>query len=60
MTCQVWAILVSMFPSFPRYKEGTGGRGEIEPGPSVVRFIFVRVQIIFVRFKLFLCGSILF
>ena len=25
-----------MFPSFPRYKEGTGGRGQIEPGPPVV------------------------
>jgi hypothetical protein len=24
-----------MFPSFPRYKEGTGGRGQIEPGPPV-------------------------
>ena len=34
--CQVWAILVSMFPSFPRYKEGTGGRGQIEPGPLVL------------------------
>ncbi len=32
---QVWAILVSMFPSFPRYEEGTGGRGQIEPGLSV-------------------------
>ena len=31
-----WAILVSMFPSFPCYKEGTGGRGQIEPGPLVV------------------------
>ena len=30
------AILVSMFPSFPHYKEGTGGRGQIEPGPPVV------------------------
>ena len=27
-----------MFPSFPRYKEGTGGRGQIEPGPPVVRY----------------------
>jgi hypothetical protein len=27
--------LVSMFPSFPCYKEGTGGRGQIEPGPPV-------------------------
>jgi hypothetical protein len=32
-----------MFPSFPRYKEGTGlfcgtgGRGQIEPGPTVTR-----------------------
>jgi hypothetical protein len=26
-----------MFPSFPRYKEGTGGRGQIEPGPPVTR-----------------------
>jgi hypothetical protein len=25
-----------MFPSFPHYKEGTGGRGQIEPGPPVV------------------------
>jgi hypothetical protein len=25
-----------MFPSFPCYKEGTGGRGQIEPGPPVV------------------------
>ena len=33
--CQVWAILVSMSPSFPRYKEGTGGRGQIEPGLPV-------------------------
>jgi hypothetical protein len=24
-----------MFPSFRRYKEGTGGRGKIEPGPPV-------------------------
>ena len=24
-----------MFPSFPRYKEDTGGRGQIEPGPPV-------------------------
>ena len=35
--CRVWAILVSMFPSFPCYKEGTGGRGQIEPGPPVVK-----------------------
>jgi hypothetical protein len=28
-----------MFPSFPRYKEGTGGRGQIEPGPPVVKQI---------------------
>ena len=28
-----------MFPSFPRYKEGTGGRGQIEPGPPVIRWI---------------------
>ncbi len=34
--CQVWAILVSMFPSFLRYKEGTGGRRQIEPGPLVL------------------------
>ncbi len=34
--CQIWAILVSMFPSFPRYKEGTGRRGQIEPGPPVI------------------------
>jgi hypothetical protein len=27
--------VVSMFPSFRRYKEGTGGRGKIEPGPPV-------------------------
>jgi hypothetical protein len=27
---------VSMFPSFPRYKEGTGGRRQIEPGPPVL------------------------
>jgi hypothetical protein len=33
---RVWAILVSMFPSFPHYKEGTGGRWQIEPGPPVV------------------------
>jgi hypothetical protein len=26
-----------MFPSFPRYKEGTGGRGQIEPGPLVAK-----------------------
>jgi hypothetical protein len=26
-----------MFPSFPCYKEGTGGRGQIQPGPPVVR-----------------------
>jgi hypothetical protein len=26
-----------MFPSFPRYKEGTGGRGQIEPGPPVAK-----------------------
>ena len=26
-----------MFPSFPRYKEGTGGRGQVEPGPPVVK-----------------------
>ena len=25
-----------MFPSFPRYKEGTGGRPQIEPGPPVI------------------------
>ncbi len=25
-----------MSPSFPRYKEGTGGRGQIEPGPPVI------------------------
>jgi hypothetical protein len=25
-----------MFPSFPRYKEGTGGRGQVEPGPAVI------------------------
>ena len=25
-----------MFPSFPHYKEGTGGRGQIEPGPPVI------------------------
>ena len=25
-----------MFPSFHRYKEGTGGRGQIEPGPPVI------------------------
>ena len=25
-----------MFPSFPCYKEGTGGRGQIEPGPPVI------------------------
>jgi hypothetical protein len=25
-----------MFPSFPHYKEGTGGRGQIEPGLPVV------------------------
>jgi hypothetical protein len=25
-----------MFPSFPRYKEVAGGRGQIEPGPPVV------------------------
>ena len=24
-----------MFPSFPSYKEGSGGRGQIEPGPPV-------------------------
>jgi hypothetical protein len=29
--------LVSMFPSFPRYKEVTCGRRQIEPGPPVVR-----------------------
>ena len=29
----VWAILVSMFPSFPCYKEDTGGRVQIEPEP---------------------------
>ena len=33
--CRVWAILVSMFPSFPHYKEGTGGRGQNEPGPPM-------------------------
>ena len=37
--CQVWAILVSMSPSFPRYKEGTGGRGQIEPGPPVISHV---------------------
>jgi hypothetical protein len=37
--CQVWAILVSMFPSFPCYKEGTGGRGQIEPGPPVIKYV---------------------
>jgi hypothetical protein len=25
-----------MFPSFPCYKEGTGGRGQIAPGPPVL------------------------
>jgi hypothetical protein len=25
-----------MFPSFPSYKEGSGGRGQIEPGPPVM------------------------
>ena len=25
-----------MFPSFPSYKEGSGGRGQIEPGPPVI------------------------
>jgi hypothetical protein len=29
-----------MFPSFPHYKEGTGGRGQIEPGPPVIEVIF--------------------
>jgi hypothetical protein len=26
-----------MFPSFPSYKEGSGGRGQIEPGPPVMK-----------------------
>ena len=42
--CQVWAILVSKFPSFPRYKEGTGGRGQIEPGPSVAQIAIDREE----------------
>ena len=37
------AILVSIFPSFPHYKEVTGGRGQIVPGvpwphPSIIEF----------------------
>jgi hypothetical protein len=30
--CQACAILVSIFPTFPHYKEVTGGRGQIVPG----------------------------
>jgi hypothetical protein len=39
-----------MFPSFPCYKEGTGGRGQIEPGPPVIaidskaKFIYFSLQ----------------
>jgi hypothetical protein len=33
-----------MFPSFPHYKEGTGGRGQIEPGPPVL--FSVRIKLI--------------
>jgi hypothetical protein len=36
-----------MFPSFPRYKEGTGRRGQIEPGPPVVKSSGVRQTLVF-------------
>jgi hypothetical protein len=49
--CQVWAILVSMFPSFPRDKEGTGGRGQIEPGPPVTRQVSIYLNLIYVQLK---------
>ena len=39
-----------MFPSFPHYKEGTGGRGQIEPGPPVVPVVnFPRANAILAR-----------
>jgi hypothetical protein len=30
-----------MFPSFPCYKEGTGGRGQIEPGLPVINMLIM-------------------
>ena len=35
-----------MFPSFPRYKEGTGGRGQIEPGPPVIERNLMRTSVL--------------
>ena len=48
MTYAKSGLFWSMFPSFPRYKEGTGGREQIETGPSVLTGEDQRVRISYI------------
>jgi hypothetical protein len=42
-----------MFPSFPHYKEDTGGRGQIEPGPLVCLLVTMTIdKIVFNPFNI--------